>query len=225
MTCVVIPTSYTLVDRKEAGFARRDSPFFFLRCAAAAPRSCRRPTTHALLACRSVGRMHGFAITHTHTPAPGRGGICHLNEATNFKSSNLQTSKDLDLSDDAAVGHRDLLLGAVAGARGERLDLAHDVHAVGHLAEDDVAAVQPGGGDRAQELYFVFCFWFLCLRKREVSERSEAERASFSSKNNPKRAPNRAPKRPPERPQSPQSPREQHEHHHPQQPIKINQSK
>ena len=39
----------------------------------------------------------------------------------------------------------------LAAAAANRLDLLHDVHALGHEAEHDVLAVEPVGLDRAEE--------------------------------------------------------------------------
>jgi hypothetical protein len=62
----------------------------------------------------------------------------------------IQHSAARDLRELAAVGDLDLLGGA-AGAGPDLLDGLDDVHALDDLAEDDVLAVEPGGGDGADE--------------------------------------------------------------------------
>jgi hypothetical protein len=49
-----------------------------------------------------------------------------------------------------AVHDLDLASGLAAGAT-ERLNLAHQLHVVGHAAEHDVLAVQPGAGHGGDE--------------------------------------------------------------------------
>lgn len=44
-------------------------------------------------------------------------------------------------------------------ARLGHLDLAHDVHAVGDAAEDDVLVVEEGGGDCCDEELAPVCVW------------------------------------------------------------------
>lgn len=79
----------------------------------------------------------------------------------------------------AALGDGNILIRLVP--RGPRiLDLPDNVHAVNHLAKDDVLFVQEGGGSGGDEELAAVCVWagvlYMSAEAREESEREEKRR-------------------------------------------------
>ena len=70
--------------------------------------------------------------------------------AAGQRRPDFPSSRSKNLRELSAVGDNDGL-GCLAAAAADALNSLDDLHALGHVAEHNVLAVQPGGGDSAEE--------------------------------------------------------------------------
>lgn len=82
--------------------------------------------------------------SHAPCQTVGAGHACRVHDDVYTKFTNPLTAMQLALCELAAVINGDGLLGAPA-LRAKRLHLLHNLHALDHLAEHHVLAVEPSG--------------------------------------------------------------------------------